>query len=284
MLMGPETTPNSSPGDTGSQTAPSSSPGDTAPQTPSPSLPSDTIRSNFGTNPAGSPTKACDSPTKPEVKKKPKPPAPRKTPTIKATTGTGPADVALVRAQVDKIPTWILNWLINSGYSWIVPNDNVTNAFPGYKGQKPPKWEATLPGATWDRVPGMLNDQTKQIAVSTVNHQIATKGHHSENLALHETGHALGRLTNQNGVPLYKSPQFLKAWNEALKDVAHAGIRLDSYFSNPERGFDEMFAEGFARYFDGGEKATYEFSKPGWRKIRDYFDTFFNDPGSLGLK
>jgi hypothetical protein len=247
-----------------------------------------------GGSPGGKPLQgnAQESPSKtPGPTGKPKTLAPRKTPTIKPVAGNTPDDSKLVGDQIGKVPTPIVNRLIENGYSWLVPPNNVTNAFPETKGKRPRNWP---PDLKWEQVPGQLNPVTKQVVVATVTQGMGNqhvippygRGHGSRNLALHETGHAVGRLPSggKNSPPLYLSPDFKQVVKDAKADAANAGAKpFEKYFMEKDGGIDEMFAEGFALTHDGSPAAQNELLKPGWRKIGDYFKNL-DDMATLSLK
>ena len=160
--------------------------------------------------------------------------------------GTGDrADVALVVAELTKMPIAALRRLESSGVKVIACRGSVTDYATDLKGVRPRGWP---PGATWDAVPGAHIGGRNAVVIAVIGHGKGTphvaktgEGHGSANLVIHEATHAidakLGATRNSS------SAAFNKARN---KDVA----ALPAYERQPgAAGKSEAYAESAARYY-----------------------------------
>ncbi len=162
-------------------------------------------------------------------------------PAITAHGTADASDVALVRAEMNKMPAQYRQQLKDGGVEVKVVRNSITEYYTDLKGVKPRGWP---PGTSWDSVPGVARG--KEVIIATRGHAtalgaqvpLAGNGHGSQNLVLHETAHAIQTLKGA-------SPEFLAA---RTADLA----ALDPYqLQAGAAGVSETFAESFANVFGG---------------------------------
>ena len=158
------------------------------------------------------------------------------------------ADVALVRAELAKMPAAILEALAEEGIGVVACWDNVVDHLPHMANDNPRNWS---PGTNWTVVPGCYDPNGRNVVIATVasaggGRIIPPKGvkHGSWNLVLHEVMHAddysAGRRRCRNR-------GFVAARNSEL---ARQPLKLTEYESKPDQaGHEETYAESAARYF-----------------------------------
>lgn len=165
-----------------------------------------------------------------------------------AARGTADAtDVALVRAELEKIPPKYRQMLMDNNVQIIVTRNSVTEYRTDLKGVQPRGWRSS---ATWDTVPGVgPTPERNEIVIATRGHgtpagprvPLTGDGHNSYNLVLHEAAHAL-----------QENQSIGFSW-QAFKDARTADFaKLSSYEKQADdAGLQETFAESFANVFGG---------------------------------
>lgn len=165
----------------------------------------------------------------------------RPMPSISAKGSADATDLALVEAELAKIPAKYRQQLVDNDVEVVVVRGSVTDYYTELQGVRPRGWP---PGKTWDDVPGMSRDKT--VVIATRGHGVETgphvplsgDGHGSYNLVMHETAHTLHNIAGY-------SPEFLNARSADLS-------ALSAYESQAgEAGLSETFAESFANVFGG---------------------------------
>lgn len=162
-------------------------------------------------------------------------------PPVTAAGSANEEDVALVKAELAKIPAEHRQQMAANDVEVVVVRGSVTDYYTELQGVRPRGWP---PGKTWDDVPGMCRGKT--VVIATRGHGTPAgayvpttgDGHGSYNLVLHESGHALRKITGD-------SPEFVSA------RTADMGA-LSAYQTQAgEAGLDETYAESFANAFGG---------------------------------
>lgn len=157
-------------------------------------------------------------------------------------------DAELVANELAKFSDADLDRLKANGSTVVVCRGSVTEYRTDLKNVHPRGWPA---GATWDTVPGLHDGNKKEVIIATTGHGTPAgahvpktgEGHGSENVVVHETGHAL----DMDGPPppLNQDPAFQAARNQDL-------AALPPYErQNGDAGLQESFAEGLARSKEG---------------------------------
>jgi hypothetical protein len=164
-------------------------------------------------------------------------------PTLIAAGTADQNDVALVEAELAKMPEKYRQAMQDKDAKVVVVRNSVTERLPSLAGTTPRGWP---PGKTWDSVPGLYDPSTNDVVIATVGHgtmagphvPVAGEGHGSANLVLHESAHAIQGTGMQ-------SPGFGAARNA---DSA----ALSSYeLQQGDAGLEEAHAESFANVFGG---------------------------------
>jgi len=171
--------------------------------------------------------------------------------------GTADAnDVALVNAELEKIPEKYRQLLAEKGAQVVVVRDSITEYFPDLKGVQPRGWP---PGSTWDSVTGCAAG--KEAVIAVVGHGTGTpqlNNHGSGNVVLHEVGHVLDTVTGAY------SDDFIRARN------ADMGSLSEYEKQSGDAGLQETFAESFARAFtDPNYKDTHPHLYAYWQSMPD---------------
>ncbi|MCD9032768.1 hypothetical protein LDO32_13635 [Luteimonas sp. Y-2-2-4F] len=164
-------------------------------------------------------------------------------PALQLSGTADPTDVALVVAELAKMPEAHRQQLADNGVTVVVCRNSVTEHLTELQGVQPRGWP---PGSTWDDVPGLYAPDTQSVVIATRGHDTPEgarvpetgNGHGSTNLVLHETAHALHAIVGD--------PQ-------AFLDARQADLAaLSDYETQPgEAGIQETFAESYANVFGG---------------------------------
>lgn len=162
--------------------------------------------------------------------------------------GTGTQeDVALVIAELVKLPLPILGHMQKNGVRVVVCRNSITEVLTHLRGVRPNGWP---PGASWDNVHGSGGDPVV-IATDARSGRRVLNHEGSFNIVLHEVGHALDRVSSQASL----TGKFRLA-REAHLD------RLPAYFLQAEpAGQSETYAESFAQVFGGDQTVGLKFPK-----------------------
>jgi Flp pilus assembly pilin Flp len=157
---------------------------------------------------------------------------------VRAGGSASQGDVDAVVADLAKLPRPVLEYMQAKGISVVAAKSSVTDYMKHLKGVKPRGWP---PGATWDTVPGTVNNN-KEVVIATRNGKVPATGdgHGAYSLTIHETFHAIDRAEGWS-----KQPAFVKA-----RDADAAN--LEAYLKQPgDAGLEEAYAESAANYFGG---------------------------------
>jgi hypothetical protein len=167
---------------------------------------------------------------------------------VKAGGSGTQADVALVVAELAKMPETALRSLIANKTKVIACRNSVTDYRTDLKGVQPRGWP---PGATWDSVPGVAQNIRNEVVISVIGHGTTAgahvpktgEGHGSANLVIHEVSHAID--SKQSATRNSSSTDFNTARNTDLAALpayeTQAGVA----------GKSETYAESAARYYSG---------------------------------
>lgn len=172
-------------------------------------------------------------------------------------------DPELVAAELQKLPTSVLNTLAANGTVVAAVPNSVADYDPSLSGVS-----ARGRSGTWDTIPGAyLPDQNVVV--------IATSGLYNDNqgaydLVLHETGHAydaaLGAAQHSPGGLASNSAAFQQAYKGTV-GTYDLSDRWQAYFTpqaNPTGYLSESFAESFADTFGGAQSTIADvFTHPG---------------------
>jgi len=184
---------------------------------------------------------------------------------------TGASDIGNlgeIASSLQKLPSSILANLKNHGVQWTVVPDSVDQAFPdeNLTSQQPRGWNP--PGTPlaaqrdWGDVSSQYNTRHNIVVIGTPDDFHNKDG--SINVTLHETGHAYDYL---NGFPS-RSGSFLRAYDADLPNMATDSA--DYYYRQPgDAGKEEVFAEGFARFYSEDKTFPEE-----WPNVYAYFRNF----------
>lgn len=162
-------------------------------------------------------------------------------------------DVALVVAELAKLPVAALQTLRDNGVKVVAARNSVTDYATDLKGVHPRGWP---PGATWDNVPGAYMPDRKAVIIATTGHRtpagphvpVTGEGHGSENITVHETTHAVDAFAGPQRNS--SSPDFIAARNSDLGGLtAYEQQAVDG-------GPSETYAESSARVYGGQHGAT----------------------------
>lgn len=166
--------------------------------------------------------------------------------------GTGDkADVALVVAELNKLPVTALRRLEASGVKVIACRGSVTDYAPNLIGVRPRGWP---PGFVWDARPGVYIPARNAVVIAVIGHDTASarvpktgEGHGSVSLVIHEATHAIEAKVG--GSRNSSSSAFKQARDSDLGMLA-------TYERQPGRaGKSETYAESAARYY-GADHGT----------------------------
>jgi hypothetical protein len=158
------------------------------------------------------------------------------------------ADVALVRAELSKMPDAIQAKLAAQGIGVIACWESVVDYLPHLATENPRNWD---PRTNWTIVPGCYDPKGRNVVIATVAtasgaRVIPPKGvkHGSWNLVLHEVMHADDYSANRLRCC---NSGFVAARNIEL---ARRPLGLTEYESrSDEAGHEETYAESAARFF-----------------------------------
>lgn len=163
--------------------------------------------------------------------------------------GSGDAsDVALVSAELAKLPAALQSLLHDQELVVFACRDAVTDACPELLDDHPRGWP---PGRTWALVPGAYVPARKAVVIATVpvpedasRRHVPPKGwmHNAFNLVVHETLHADDYLADRLRC---HNPDF-KAARSADYDALHDYEKQDG-----DAGLEETYAESGSRFFGG---------------------------------
>lgn len=161
--------------------------------------------------------------------------------------GGGTGDMAVVAAEMMKIPQAGLEALRDMGTRVWVCHGSVTAVRTDLAGVRPRGWP---PGQTWDSVPGLFDPTNNRVIIATRGGAVPATGdgHGASNLVIHEVGHAIDHDTSAS-----ETPEFVAA---RTADAA----TLSAYESQSgEAGAEETYGESMARYHggDAGDAAAH---------------------------
>jgi hypothetical protein len=154
-----------------------------------------------------------------------------------------------------------------------VVDQSLLQAAPGIAASTPRGWP---PGSAWQGVPGVYDNSSKNQVVIVVHDGVVPptgQGHGSENLVLHETGHALqaalerpypseGGTLRSPPTAGAKDPAFLNARTQDLSSLSTYEKQTGT------AGIDETYAETLASYYEN--PAAMKASQP---HLYQYWDT-----------
>jgi hypothetical protein len=172
-----------------------------------------------------------------------------------------PEDVVAVEKELVRLPDAIGGALADAGVLVVACRGSVLGYAPHLAGQRPREWSE---GSTWDTVPGCYLPSEKVVVVATVAHEAARRvppfgvGHGSRSLAVHETLHGYDYARARAAS---RAAEFRRAWRS---DVPVLGT---SYFTNPNSGPEESFAESGARHFGLDDAQVHA-----WPHLRSYWN------------
>jgi uncharacterized Zn-binding protein involved in type VI secretion len=157
------------------------------------------------------------------------------------------SDRLLVLKQLARLPPHVLQRLLDKGSKVVVCRDAVTEYDQDLKGEQPRGWKK---GDTWDKVPGEYDPARNEVVIAVQGHGTPEgpnlkKGHGSDNLVLHEVGHAIDSTDD---------PKL-----SCGKDFGDARAKDLNTYDAYERqkgdaGKEETYAESFANYYNDPDK------------------------------
>ncbi|QYE37141.1 PAAR domain-containing protein (plasmid) [Polymorphobacter sp. PAMC 29334] len=162
-------------------------------------------------------------------------------------------DVALVVAELAKLPAAALQILRDNGVKVIAARNSVTDYATELKGVHPRGWP---PGATWDNVPGAYMHDRNAVVIATTGYgtpagphvPVTGEGHGSANMTVHETTHAVDAFAGPQRNS--SSSDFTAARNSDLSG-------LSAYEQQAGAGGpSETYAESSARVYGGQHGPT----------------------------
>lgn len=160
------------------------------------------------------------------------------------------ADVALLVTEVARAPAPLLERAQAAGITFVATRDSVLEHLPALCAERPRGWDSDR---GWDSVPGLYNPAGREVVVIIRSDEHGRRcvppmntGHGSDNLVLHELGHALDYRRVVRGVHSAAS-DFLAAYSTDRARIAAAGE--DYLLQEGAAGREEAFAESFGRYF-----------------------------------
>jgi len=177
-------------------------------------------------------------------------------PVTKAGGTANAADVALVNAELAKIPEKYRQMLVDNNAQVVVVRNGVTEHYTDLKGVQPRGWP---PGSSWDQVTGAALGKEAVIAVVGHSSGYPRLDHGgSSNVVLHEVGHVLHNIAEGF------SADFIKARNADMGSLSAYEKQADA------AGLQETFAESFSRAFTD---PNYRYTHPNlyayWQSMPD---------------
>lgn len=163
------------------------------------------------------------------------------------------SDVAAARPHARLLPAAVVRFLRDKGIPVVVCRESITDHEASLRGVKPRGWPRNPDGTepTWDQVPGAYLPRRRQVVVATRMRagvrEVATSGHGSTNLLIHEALHAHDREARRRPT---ETRSFRDAWD---RDWPILG---DAYYQQerdrrPSAGREESYAESAAYRFGG---------------------------------
>lgn len=169
--------------------------------------------------------------------------------------GTAQAeDVALVRAELARLPYQVLQLAERRGLTVVAARESVTDHATHLRGQLPRGWP---PGSTWDTVPGTyLGGPNREVVVATNSsptggREVAStgEGHGAYSLLIHEFAHGLDRESALGQRFTSSSSEFALAYEADRASLQRHG---ETYLlQSGAAGREEAFAEAYARFVAG---------------------------------
>ncbi len=162
-------------------------------------------------------------------------------------------DAELLTLELAKMPEYMLSLLCENGVKVIACKNSITDYFTELKGVTPKGWP---PGSTFDQVPGIYEENIKEVVIAIIGHDTEKgahvpglkEGHGSANLVFHEVGHAVDYAKHPGAFSSENSVFFQIARNLDLE-------KITAYEKQPPPfGEQETFAESLAIYLQTPEK------------------------------
>lgn len=166
------------------------------------------------------------------------------------TGGSGTvSDVALVAQELGKMPSSMLQTMIDQGTRVVVCRGSMTDHRTDLAGVHPRGWP---PGSTWDTVPGGFSPDRNEVTVAVIGHDTpegphvprSGEGHGSANLVIHESTHSVDHTPD--GDRSASDSDFA----DALA-ADSAGLPGYERQSDAAASTEEPYAESAARYYGG---------------------------------
>jgi hypothetical protein len=161
--------------------------------------------------------------------------------------------------SLDALPKATLSYLVGHDVVWCISNKGVgdTDDNDDIKYEQPRGWP---PGSTWNNVAGVYRTTKNKISAGAGRYG-------SENLMLHETGHAIFYF-NDN----FRKPRIFRALT-AARDKMRG---LSPYYKQPNSvGVKELIAESFAyKYSPSSSRSLASYTNKEWA---DIFEEAFVD-------
>ncbi|ENH7396347.1 peptidase [Vibrio vulnificus] len=177
----------------------------------------------------------------------------------------------LISKELSKADSVFLSKSLSNDITIVVTHDNVTTYWKHLDGIQV---RGHADGVTWNTIPGAgAPDGEVELVIALKQGSDGVwhipKGNHgSNNLVLHEYGHALDKIVGKklDNKPFSQSEDFYRSW---YNEYASGNLK-DKYYTQTENNYsaalEETFAEGFAKYFDSGNVSQYE-----WPNVATYF-------------
>ncbi|HDY8067430.1 TPA: peptidase [Vibrio vulnificus] len=177
----------------------------------------------------------------------------------------------LIGKELSKADSIFLSKSLSSNITIVATHDNVTTYWKHLDGVQV---RGHPDGVTWNTIPGAgAPDGELELVIALKQGSdgvwhIPSGNHGSNNLVLHEYGHALDKIVGRklDGKAFSQSEDFYRSW---YNEYASGNLK-DNYYIQPANNYsaalEETFAEGFAKLFDYGSVSEYE-----WPNVATYF-------------
>lgn len=159
-------------------------------------------------------------------------------------------DVALLVAEVARAPAPLLERAREAGITFVATRGSVLEHLPELRDERPRGWDE---GRSWSAVPGLYHPAGREVVVLIRSDEHGRRcvppiasGHGSDDLVMHELGHALDYRRVYRSVHS-DAREFKEAYAADRERLTAMG---ETYLlQGGAAGREEAFAESFGRYF-----------------------------------